>query len=121
MQNGYKANGWLGLLLGTRLWFDFHDAYEDDDEAFEKRMDGLCREIGDRGKLRLPESEVVPPFHEPTLAPAPAPMRASLATVAAAAAAPAGTPRQPTMSERALAATTSAQRSLAAGIGAEQL
>ena len=26
MQKGYKANGWLGLILGTRFYYSFHDA-----------------------------------------------------------------------------------------------
>ena len=45
------------------------DAHEDSDEAFERRIDAVCREIGDRGKLMVPEA--VPP--ERTLAPASAP------------------------------------------------
>ena len=65
---GYSAKGWLGLILGTRLWYGFWDADQDDDAAFERRLDALVREIGDRGKLRV--SEAVPP--EPTPAPAPA-------------------------------------------------
>eukprot|EP01045_Picozoa_sp_COSAG04_P059954 COSAG04_NODE_30000_length_265_cov_0.746988_1_plen_74_part_10 len=59
MQKGYRANGWLGLILGTRMYYDFHGAESDDDAAFEKRMDGLCREIGGRGRHLLSES--VPP------------------------------------------------------------
>ena len=48
MQKGYKAKGWLGLILGTRLYYNFHGAEVDDDAAFEKRMDAVVREIGDR-------------------------------------------------------------------------
>ena len=66
MQPNFKANGWLGLILGTRLWYAFWDADEDDDAAFEKRIDGVCKEIGARGRPKL--SEAVPP-----VAPAPAP------------------------------------------------
>ena len=59
----------LGLLMGTRMWYQMWDAASDDDVAFERRMDGICRELGDRAKLKVPEA--VPP--EPTLTPAPAP------------------------------------------------
>ena len=73
MQKGYSAKGWLGLILGTRMWYSFWDADQDDDAAFERRLDAVIREIGDRGKLMLPEA--VTPFREPTPAPAPAPKR----------------------------------------------
>jgi hypothetical protein len=84
------------------MWYAFWDADQDDDAAFEHRLDSVVREIGERGKLMLPEA--VPPFHEPTPAPAPAPKRAPTAATpapapAAAAAlvpapAPAPAPRQ---------------------------
>jgi hypothetical protein len=72
VQQDYKPQGWLGLILGTRMWYSMWDAEQDDDTAFERRLDSVVREIGDRGKL-LTVSEAVPPFHEPTPAPAPAP------------------------------------------------
>ena len=56
MQKGYKANGWLGLILGTRLYYAFHGAESDDEAAFEQRMDNLCRESGSRGQHQLSES-----------------------------------------------------------------
>jgi hypothetical protein len=64
------------------------DAEKDDDVAFNRRLDNIVREIGDRGKVLLqrPPAEAVPP--EP--APAPAPKRAP-------AAAPA--PASPTVSD----------------------
>jgi len=75
MSKGYSAKGWLGLILGTRVWYGFWDADQDDDAAFERRLDVVLREIGDRGKIQI--SEAVPP--EPTPAPAPAPIRAAVA------------------------------------------
>ena len=69
MQKGYKANGWLGLILGTRLYYSFHDAEADDDAAFEKRMEAVVREIGGRGKHQLPES--VPPMRAVASSPRP--------------------------------------------------
>jgi hypothetical protein len=49
-QQDYSAKGWLGLILGTRLWYPMWDAEKDDDAAFEKRLDNVVREIGDRGQ-----------------------------------------------------------------------
>jgi hypothetical protein len=90
----------------------FWDADEDDDAAFELRLDSVVREIGDRGKIVLPEA--VTPFHEPTPAPAPAPA-AVVTRARAPAPAPAPspapspaptTPRQPTARSNAAAAVT---------------
>jgi hypothetical protein len=64
----------------------FWDADEDDDDAFEKRVDDVCREIGNRGRPQLSLSEAVPP---PARAPIPAPVPAP---VPAAARAPAPAP-----------------------------
>ena len=94
MTQGYKPKGWLGLLLGTRIYFRFYDAESLDVAAFEERVDGLAREIGQRGKPqqrpRIAEavppsaaapapaaaaSSVVPGRSRPAPAPAPAPAR----------------------------------------------
>ena len=86
MMKGYRANGWLGLILGTRLYYSFAGAESDDEAAFEQRMEGLCREIGSRGQHQLSES--VPPARAPAAArasaraaraPAPAPLPAPAA------------------------------------------
>ncbi len=82
----------VGLLLGTRMWYAMWGAEEDDDASFERRVDNLVREIGERGKLMVAES--VPPLREPTPAPAPAPSPPSsepASTRAPAARAPAAT------------------------------
>ena len=50
VQEGYKAKGWLGLLLSTRMWYPFYGCEDNDDAAFEGRVDPVAREIGDRGK-----------------------------------------------------------------------
>ena len=73
LTEGFKPKGWLGLILGTRMWYmyPFWGADADDDAAFERRLDSAVGEIGDRGKVMLPES--VLPFREPTPEPAPAP------------------------------------------------
>eukprot|EP01043_Picozoa_sp_COSAG02_P016366 COSAG02_NODE_717_length_18070_cov_20.762700_15_plen_309_part_00 len=61
----------VGLILGTRMWYAMWDAENDDDIAFERRVDSVTREIGERGKLNVPES--VPPVRETAPTPAPAP------------------------------------------------
>ena len=45
------------------------DAENDDDAAFERRLDAVVREVGERGKLIV--AEAVPPVREraPPLAP----------------------------------------------------
>ena len=50
VQEDYKAKGWLGLFLGTRMWYPFYGCEDDDDAAFEERVDSVAREIGERGK-----------------------------------------------------------------------
>ena len=37
LTEGFKPKGWLGLILGTRMWYAFWDADADDDAAFERR------------------------------------------------------------------------------------
>eukprot|EP01043_Picozoa_sp_COSAG02_P035566 COSAG02_NODE_2555_length_8532_cov_7.259900_7_plen_243_part_00 len=66
----------VGLIMGTRLWYQMWDAEKDDDEAFERRMDSVMREVGDRGKLLV--AEAMTPFREPNLVPAPAPASAPI-------------------------------------------
>ena len=48
------------------------DAEKDDDAAFDRRLDGVLREVGSRGKQLLLSEAVPPPSLEPTPAPAPA-------------------------------------------------
>eukprot|EP01045_Picozoa_sp_COSAG04_P016368 COSAG04_NODE_1360_length_7092_cov_12.824825_1_plen_1672_part_10 len=50
MQEGYEADGWLGLLLGTSLWYALYGATLESESAFEDRMSALSREIGSRGR-----------------------------------------------------------------------
>ena len=47
---GYNARGWLGMLLGVRLWYGFFGATLASEDAFEGKMEELCRELGKRGK-----------------------------------------------------------------------
>ena len=70
--------------MGTRMWYEMWDAEQDDDAAFEQRLDAVVREIGDRGKLLAPEA--VTPVRELTpaqvLAPAPEPVPVPTAAAA---------------------------------------
>lgn len=50
MEDGYEADGWLGLLLGTTLWHAMYGTTLSSDDAFDSRMSNLAREIGDRGR-----------------------------------------------------------------------
>ena len=46
MEDGYQASGWLGMLLGVRLWYGFYGSVLASDSAFEGRVNDLCRELG---------------------------------------------------------------------------
>jgi hypothetical protein len=85
MESGYKPTGWLGLIIGTRLYFNFHPAAVETDAAFMQQVDLVVRDLGERGKPKARSagrvSEGVPPRVERTVrsmepSPAPAPARA---------------------------------------------
>ena len=46
LQPGYDPDGWLGIMVGTRLYFDFTTA-----ENIPTQMPRLLREIGTRGSI----------------------------------------------------------------------
>ena len=45
MQRKYRGDGWLGMLVGTKLWFDFESK-----QVLEQGVMKLIRELGGRGK-----------------------------------------------------------------------
>ncbi|KAL5003906.1 hypothetical protein ScPMuIL_017362 [Solemya velum] len=45
MQQGYVPDGWLGICLGTKLFYDFSGKY-----PFDQKMHDLLREMGNQGK-----------------------------------------------------------------------
>ena len=45
MQRNYKPDGWLGMLLGTKFWIDFHSKH-----LIEKGVTKLIKQLGGRGK-----------------------------------------------------------------------
>ena len=47
---GYQADGWLGMLIGTRMWYGFYGPMLTDSAGLEGRVEELCRELGDRGR-----------------------------------------------------------------------
>ena len=50
MVEGYEADGWLGLMLGTSMWYAFYGDVLTSESVFESRIDFLSRELGDRGR-----------------------------------------------------------------------
>ena len=73
MVANFKANGWLGMVLGTKLWHAFYDCEKDDEQTFSKRMDSLVNEIGDRALFSERRAEIgegVPPTAVTVAAPA---------------------------------------------------
>jgi male-specific lethal 1 len=65
MQEGYQADGWLGMLLGTKLWHPLFGEMLSSETVFEDRMSALAREIGTRGRADAVMS--APPGAEPPL------------------------------------------------------
>ena len=90
MEEGYRPTGWLGLILGTRLWYPFYGSAIETDAGFTQQMDTVVRDIGDRGKGGgRAVSEGVPPAASRAPAPAPAPARQAAPPRASAPATPA--------------------------------
>eukprot|EP01050_Picozoa_sp_SAG11_P050995 SAG11_NODE_28737_length_318_cov_1.018265_1_plen_47_part_10 len=46
LETGYRANGWLGMLLGVRLWYGFCGAALASETAFQSKVNELCCELG---------------------------------------------------------------------------
>ena len=46
MQDQYRCDGWLGFVLGTRLWYGFYGSVLESEAAFEGKVDELCHELG---------------------------------------------------------------------------
>lgn len=55
LERQYKADGWLGFVIGAKLFFDFSGKY-----SFESRMEGLVKEICHFLKRAPPEEIIVP-------------------------------------------------------------
>ena len=48
VEESYTPSGWLGLILGTRLWYPFWESAVDTETKFTQQMDAVARELGDR-------------------------------------------------------------------------
>lgn len=48
MQRGYEADGWLGFIVGTKLYYEFSGQY-----SFESRAQNLLKEL----KMKLKGSQ----------------------------------------------------------------
>ncbi|XP_025084084.1 uncharacterized protein LOC112558098 [Pomacea canaliculata] len=53
VQSGYRPDGWLGMLVGTRLYFDFSS-----EKHMQSNLSKLLRELANRGKIHPVASEV---------------------------------------------------------------
>jgi hypothetical protein len=49
LEDGYRADGWLGILIGTRMWYGFFGAVCSEEAQFEGKVSELCRDLGVRG------------------------------------------------------------------------
>ena len=45
MQQNYKPDGWLGMIVGTKLWIDLRNSFN-----VEAAIEKLKKELGDRGR-----------------------------------------------------------------------
>lgn len=70
MIKDYRPTGWLGLIVGTKLYFNFFREAVETDATFNQQMDAVARELGERGKSHMLPSAPQP---EPTVVPAPTP------------------------------------------------
>ncbi|XP_050407920.1 uncharacterized protein LOC126823259 [Patella vulgata] len=57
MQRGYKPNGWLGMILGAKLFVDFSGKY-----SFDDSFKNLSRQLGKDGKIGGDADEVDGPI-----------------------------------------------------------
>ena len=53
MEANYEPDGWLGILLGTKLYYNFFS-----DEHMASSMESLIKEIGNRGRANRSTDEI---------------------------------------------------------------
>ena len=49
MELSYRPKGWLGIMLGSRLYFEFTEAALSNDEDWERVADSVAREVRQHG------------------------------------------------------------------------
>ena len=54
MEHNYKPSGWLGALMGTRLYFNMSEG-----KTILAKMPSLVRELGDDGRCEVKQSAVL--------------------------------------------------------------
>lgn len=54
VQKRYRPDGWLGMILGAKLYFDFSGKY-----PFEKPWNGLMKELKGMGRLSVLENNAL--------------------------------------------------------------
>ena len=57
LADGYRADGWLGMLIGTRMWYGFFGAVLTEESLFDSKVSELCRDIGLRGRAEAGSCE----------------------------------------------------------------
>jgi hypothetical protein len=53
LQHRYVPDGWLGMLIGTRLYFDISN-----EDKIDQQMDNIMKELGTRGKIGIPGDDI---------------------------------------------------------------
>ena len=66
MERNYKPDGWLGILRGSKLFFDFSGKY-----PYEKKLEELVKELGQRGRKDVSEVTCLALSLSPFLPPPP--------------------------------------------------
>ena len=57
MERGYKPDGWLGFILGAKLFYDFSGKY-----AFQDKINDLLKEMKRiKGQPQAVQNEVIVP------------------------------------------------------------
>ena len=83
LEDNYQPNGWLGMLLGTRLWYGMFGTVLSDSSLFDAKVGELCRELERSNAPRTPQlsqeaqAELAPAA---SIAPSPAPTHSHVAT-----------------------------------------
>ena len=67
MEEDYKPDGWLGLLLGTRMWYPLYGETVLRPTVFEERMVALSRDLGTRGQMVTAASKTTVAVAEPAV------------------------------------------------------
>lgn len=67
VQKRYRPDGWLGMILGAKLYFDFSGKY-----PFEKPWNGLMKELKGMGRLSVLENNALDKTDAPVASSSPA-------------------------------------------------